>query len=263
MVGKSEGDELDLSIVIPLKDEGESVVRLRDEIDAVFATLPYQWECIWVDDGSTDDTLDKIRRFHQLDQHHQYVELSQNYGQSAAMYAGFCHARGRLLATLDGDGQNNPGDIPGLIELMDIENCDIVNGVRRNRQDSLVRKLSSRIANGFRNWLTRESVTDVGCSLRVFRKDCIRHISPFNGFHRFLPTLIQLYGCSRMAEMPVNHRPRKFGQTKYGIQNRLWVGILDTIAVRWMQSRVVIPGIQTTSLPPNDIIKQESRNGHE
>lgn len=247
MAGKHEGYELDLSIVIPLKDEGESVRQLREEIDAVFETLPYTWECIWVDDGSADDTLDKIRRFHQLNQHHQYVELSQNYGQSAAMYAGFCQARGRILATMDGDGQNDPGDIPGLIELLNQENCDIVNGVRRNRQDSMVRKLSSRIANGFRNWLTRESVTDVGCSLRVFRKDCIRHLSPFNGFHRFLPTLIRLYGCSKMAEMPVNHRPRKFGQTKYGIQNRLWIGLLDTFAVRWMQNRVVIPGVQTTS----------------
>ncbi len=248
MAGENEGHELDLSIVIPLKDEGESVVRLREEIDAVFETLPYTWECIWVDDGSTDDTLDKIRHFHQSDPHHQYVELSQNYGQSAAMYAGFCQARGRLLATLDGDGQNDPGDIPALIELIDKEHYDIVNGVRRDRQDSPVRKLSSRIANGFRNWLTRESVADVGCSLRVFRKECIRHLSPFNGFHRFLPTLIQLHGCSKMAEMPVNHRPRNFGHTKYGIQNRLWVGLLDTFAVRWMQSRIVIPDIQTTSL---------------
>ena len=248
MAGQHEGHELELSIVIPLKDEGESVVRLREEIDAVFETLPYTWECIWIDDGSGDDTLDKIRQFHQSDPHHQYVELSQNYGQSAAMFAGFCQARGRILATLDGDRQNDPGDIPGLIELLNKENCDIVNGVRRERQDSLVRKLTSGIANGFRNWLTHESVTDVGCSLRVFRRDCIRHLTPFNGFHRFLPTLIRLYGCPKMAEMPVNHRPRKFGQTKYGIQNRLWVGILDTVAVRWMQNRVVIPSIQTTSI---------------
>ena len=131
MTGKHKGHELDLSIVIPLKDEGESVARLRAEIDAVFETSPYTWECIWIDDGSTDDTLDKIRQFHQADPHHQYVGLAQNYGQSAALYTGFCQARGRILATLDGDGQNDPSDIPGMIELLNQENCDIVNGVRR------------------------------------------------------------------------------------------------------------------------------------
>ena len=247
MAEKNDRHDLDLSIVIPLKNEAQNVVPLRDEINAVMRPLPYAWECIWIDDGSADSTLDKIQQFNQQDAHHQYVALAQNYGQSAALYAGFCRARGKVLATLDGDGQNDPADIPNLVELLNKENCDIVNGVRRNRQDSLIRKISSRVANGYRNWLTREAVTDVGCALRVFRHDCIQNLTPFNGFHRFLPTLIRIYGCSKMAEMPVNHRPRKFGQTSYGIHNRLWVGIMDTFAVRWMQKRVVVPAIKSTS----------------
>ena len=247
MTEKDNRHNLDLSIVIPLKNEAENVLPLRDEINTVMRQLPYSWECIWIDDGSTDDTLDKIQEFNQDDEHHQYVALSQNCGQSAALYAGFCNARGSILATLDGDGQNDPQDIPRLVELLQKENCDIVNGVRRNRKDSLLRKWSSRIANGYRNWLTHEAVTDVGCSLRVFRRDCIRYLMPFNGFHRFLPTLIRIFGYPKVAEIPVNHRPRKFGQTSYGIHNRLWIGIMDTFAVRWMQKRVVVPGIKSTS----------------
>ncbi len=241
--------DFNLSMIIPLKNEARNAVLLRDEIDAVMDSQPYRWECIWIDDGSTDSTLDEIMRFNQQDARHQYVALTRNFGQSAALYAGFCHARGDVLATLDGDGQNDPGDIPGLIERLVHENCDIVNGVRRKRQDSAIRRVSSRIANGFRNWLTHEQVTDVGCSLRVFRRACIDQLVPFNGFHRFLPTLSRIAGCVQIVEMPVCHRPRRYGRTNYGIHNRLWVGIMDTLAVRWMQSRAIRARVKTTSLP--------------
>jgi hypothetical protein len=113
--------------------------------------------------------------------------------------------------------------------------------------DSFTRKISSRIANGFRNWLTHENITDVGCSLRVFRHECIQHITPFKGFHRFLPTLIRIGGYTRISQIPVNHRSRKYGQTNYGIHNRLWVGIMDTLAVRWLQSRAVFAKVKSTS----------------
>lgn len=241
--------DLDLSIIIPLKNEARNVVLLRDEIDAVMDPQPYRWECIWVDDGSTDSTLEQIRRFTQEDARHQYVALDHNCGQSAALYAGFCHARGSVLATLDGDGQNDPADLPRLIERLVHENCDMVNGVRRKRRDGVIRRVSSRIANGFRNWLTHEQVTDVGCSLRVFRRACIEQLVPFDGFHRFLPTLIRIAGCARIVEMPVGHRPRRYGRTSYGISNRLWIGILDTLAVRWLQHRMISPRVKTTSLP--------------
>ena len=240
---------LNLSIVIPLKNEARNAVLLRDEIDGAMGSRPYRRECIWVDDGSTDSTLDEIRGFNQQDDRHQYVALARNCGQSAALYAGFCHARGDVLATLDGDGQNDPADLPGLVERLVRENCDMVNGVRRKRRDSFIRRASSRIANGFRNRLTHEKVTDVGCSLRVFRRACIEQLVPFDGFHRFLPTLCRIGGCTRIVEMPVNHRPRRYGRTNYGISNRLWVGIMDTLAVRWMQHRAIHPQVKTTSLP--------------
>ena len=239
--------DLDLSIVIPLKNEGQSVLSLKNEIDGVMKQLPYSWECLWIDDGSTDNTLNEIQRFHQQDPRHQYVALACNCGQSAALHAGFSYARGEIIVTLDGDGQNDPGDFPGLIERLFKENCDMINGVRSNRMDSFTRKISSRIANGFRNWLTHENITDVGCSLRVFRHECIQHITPFKGFHRFLPTLIRIGGYTRISQIPVNHRSRKYGQTNYGIHNRLWVGIMDTLAVRWLQSRAVFAKVKSTS----------------
>jgi len=239
--------DLDLSIIIPIKNEAENVNVLRNEIDSALQGLSYSWECIWIDDGSTDQSPNEIQRFNREDDHHQYILLSQNYGQSAALYAGFCHARGHMLTTMDGDGQNDPHDIPDLVEYLRANGCDLVNGVRRNRRDSFIRKISSRIANGFRNWLTRENITDVGCSLRIFRHECVKRITPFNGFHRFLPTLIRIRGFSNIAEVPVNHRPRKHGQTSYGIHNRLWVGIIDSFAVRWMQKRIVLAEVKSKS----------------
>ena len=249
--------DLDLSIVIPLKNEEQSILALKVEIEDVMEPLTYAWECLWVDDGSTDNTLTELQRFHQQDPRHQYIALASNYGQSAALYTGFSHARGQAIVTLDGDGQNDPRDIPGLIEQLFEENCDMVNGVRRSRMDSITRKISSRIANGFRNWLTKENIADVGCSLRVFRHECITDIVPFNGFHRFLPTLVRIAGYTKIAQRPVNHRSRKYGQTSYGIHNRLWVGILDTLAVRWMQKRVFRTQIKTTSASKGKLQKHE------
>jgi glycosyltransferase involved in cell wall biosynthesis len=247
--GSAERWDVELSLIIPLKDEAGNVNSLRAEIEAAMGQMPYSWECIWIDDGSQDGTLLEIQRFNREDAHHQYIALARHYGQAAALYTGFGSARGRILVTLDGDGQNDPGDIPALVGLLVANGFDLVNGVRRKRQDSWIRKVSSRIANGFRNWLTHEQISDVGCSLRVFRQVCVQGLTPFRGMHRFLPTLIRMGGYSKIAEMPVRHRPRQYGQTNYGIQNRLWVGIVDTLAVRWMQSRVVFTDIKRTSLP--------------
>jgi dolichol-phosphate mannosyltransferase len=240
---------LNLSIIIPLKDEGQNVNPLREEIDAVMQPLPYSWECLWIDDGSRDNTLGEIQRFNREDPHHQYIALAGNFGQSPALHVGFRGARGQILVTLDGDGQNDPRDITAMVAFLVEGGYDLVNGVRRNRKDTFIRKASSRIANGFRNWLTHEQITDVGCSLRIFRHVCVQHVTPFRGFHRFLPTLIRICGYSKIAEMPVSHRPRKYGLTSYGIHNRLWVGILDTLAVRWMQKRVVFAKIKLKSSP--------------
>lgn len=235
-----------LSVVVPVYNEVESVAELAGEIDAALPKLGVPWECVWVDDGSTDGTCAQLQRWSSASPRHRWVSLAQNAGQSAALVVGFNHARGDFIATLDGDGQNDPADISTLWERLQKGDVDMVNGVRANRRDTITRRLSSRIGNGFRNWLTGDTVTDVGCSLRVFRKDFVLGLPLYKGFHRFLPTLARLKGC-RITEMPVNHRPRLRGQAKYGIGNRLWVGLADTLAVCWMKRRLVFPVVAQTS----------------
>ena len=200
-------------------------------------TCQWSWECIWVDDGSLDDSLDKIRHVCKSHSAHRCLVFKKNAGQSAALWAGFQASQGEMIATLDGDRQNDPADIPVLIEkLLDAPDVDMVNGYRRNRRDSFVRKISSRIANGFRNLTTGRTVRDVGCSTRVFKKRCVAHMPLFAGLHRFLPTLVAMRGY-HLAEAPVNHRPRQSGQTKYNINNRLWVGLYDIFGVMWLKKR--------------------------
>lgn len=230
---------LDVSLVIPVKDEAGNVAPLAAEIGAAMAPSSWSWECVWVDDGSTDGTGDAVDRICAEDPRHRVVHLPRNLGQSAALAAGFASARGKLFVTLDGDGQNDPRDVPDMIALLVERDADVVNGWREVREDSVVRRISSRVANGFRNWLTGEHVRDVGCSLRVLRREAVRHLFVFRGMHRFLPTLARLNGAARLLEVPVRHRPRTRGKTKYGIHNRLWVGLADTFAVRWLERRAV------------------------
>lgn len=237
----------EVSIVVPVKDEEENVAVLAKEIDVSMDRVGYGWECVWIDDGSTDSTGKELMKLHEGNPRHRFIVLSRNFGQSAALSVGFQNARGDIIATLDGDGQNDPNDIPRLIEMLREHDADMVNGVRRKRHDSFVRKVSSKIANGFRNMVTGDRVVDVGCSVRVFRSVCARRIPVFKGMHRFFPTLVRIQGFSRIMEAPVNHRPRMCGTTKYGIQNRLWVGLADLGAVKWMQKRLVFPEIRILS----------------
>jgi glycosyltransferase involved in cell wall biosynthesis len=237
----------DVSIVIPVKDEVENVEILANEIDASMSRVDYTWECIWIDDGSTDGTATELTKLHDRNPRHRFVLLSRNFGQSAALVVGFKNALGDIIAMLDGDGQNDPGDLPQLIELLQKHEADMVNGVRQKRQDSVIRKISSKIANRFRDWVTGDKITDVGCSVRAFRAKCVKDIPLFKGMHRFFPTLIRMRGFSRIIESPVNHRPRVRGKTKYGVQNRLWVGLADLMAVKWMQRRLVVPEVRSQS----------------
>lgn len=248
IANKKNPRNLDLSIIIPVNNEEQNIAELAEEVEKVMRDTSLSWECLWIDDGSTDATLYKLMQINERDNHHQFIVLSQNYGQAAALSIGFRCARGEILATLDGDGQNDPADIPAMIKKLLELDADMVNGWREKRRDSVIKKISARIANTFRNWMTNEHVRDVGCSLRVFRHRCVENIPVFKGMHRFLPTLARTSGCSKIVEMPVHHRPRKYGLTKYGIQNRLWVGIIDTLAVRWMQSRIVYPEVKSSSL---------------
>jgi glycosyltransferase involved in cell wall biosynthesis len=241
---------LDVSLVIPVKDEAENVAALAAEIGAAMEPSSRSWECVWVDDGSTDGTGKALGRISAEDPRHRIVRLPRSCGQSAAMAAGFSSARGEIFVTLDGDGQNDPRDVPGMIALLVERGCDVVNGWREVRDDRLVRRFSSRVANRFRNWLTDEHVRDVGCSLRVLRRDAVRHLFVFRGMHRFLPTLARLNGAASIVEVPVHHRPRVRGKTKYGIHNRLWVGLADAFAVRWLQQRTVNATFPPLALAP-------------
>lgn len=235
-----------LSVVVPLRDEVESIPVLAEEIEEALDGAGIDWECIWVDDGSEDRSLEILRELVDSSFRHRYLSFDRNYGQSAALLAGFRAARAPLLATLDADLQSDPADLPGLVEELEVRSVGMVTGVRRRRHDSWIRRLSSRIANGFRNLLTAESVTDVGCSVRVFRREYAVCLPGFRGMHRFLPTLVRLQGCE-VAEVPVTHRPRVHGETKYGIHNRLWVGIVDTLGVRWLKARWARPRIAEAS----------------
>ena len=161
-------------------------------------------------------------------------------GQSRAIRSGVLAARAPVIGTLDGDGQNVPADLVKMLTVMDEQDVDMVNGIRAKRQDSKVRLWCSKLANGFRNNLTGESVTDVGCAIRVFKREHALRIPVFRGMHRFFPTLLRLEGA-RITEMPVQHRSREVGVTKYGINNRLWVGIADTFGLVWWKRRSVRP----------------------
>jgi glycosyltransferase involved in cell wall biosynthesis len=238
-----------LSIVIPVYNEVESLVPLHREIDAALASLGQAIEILWVDDGSTDGSAGRLLEIAAKDDRVRVLHLDGRYGQSAALDAGFRAARGELTATLDADLQNDPADLPALLAHLD--GADVVCGVRSQRQDTRSRRWAARAANAFRNAVTREQVTDVGCSLRVMRSALLKEVKLFRGMHRFLPTLLALEGA-RVVEIPVSHRSRRFGRSKYGILERLSVGLRDVFAVRWMKSRnlcyrVSEPGIERGS----------------
>lgn len=226
--------DLDLSIVVPVYNEAESLPTLHEEIVTALEGEDLSFEVLYIDDGSTDASPEVLRRLADSDGRIRNLQLQKNSGQTAAFAAGFRAARGEIIATLDADLQNDPADLPRM--LAELEHADIVCGIRQDRHDSWVRKASSRVANSVRNRLTHESVTDVGCSLRVFRRPLVEDLPLFTGMHRFLPTLLRMQGGS-LREIPVHHRPRIHGESKYGIQNRLWVGLADLFAVRWMQRR--------------------------
>jgi glycosyltransferase involved in cell wall biosynthesis len=222
-------EEIVYSIIVPIKDEEENIRQLYEEINFVMEKISYPWECIWIDDGSTDSSLNILKEINKKDGRHHFISFERNFGQSAALFAGFKLARGKILITIDGDGQNDPADFPLLLKTMKEKGVDMVNGYRVRRQDSVIRKISSKIGNFFRNLITGKTVRDVGCSIRAFKKECVQNLPPFKGMHRFLPTLIHYQGFS-WTEVAVNHRPRKKGKSKYNISNRLWVGILDLFA---------------------------------
>lgn len=228
-----------ISVVIPFYNEEESVELVCREIFDVFSQhVESSWELILVDDGSKDKTADIMDRIAQKNDKIRAIHIHQNSGQSAALEAGFRVARGDYIATLDGDGQNDPRDILNLFEEMMNRDVDMMCGIRQNRADNYIRRLSSRIANTVRSSVLRDNISDVGCSIRVFRRTCLERIRFFRNAHRFFPALFIMAGFT-VAEIPVNHRARKFGRSKYGggINSRLWVGLADLAGVYWLRRR--------------------------
>jgi dolichol-phosphate mannosyltransferase len=222
-----------VSLVIPVRDEAAAIPALVAEITQVFAAAAVSWEAIWVDDGSRDTSRALLRG---LVAPQRFIAFERSCGQSAALLAGVLSARGEWIATLDGDGQNDPADLLRLLSKARAESFDLINGIRTHRHDSWLRRLSSGIANRVRSWVTGPSVSDTGCSTRIIRRAALLTLPRFDGLHRFLPTLVRMQG-GRIGELSVNHRPRAGGRSKYGVLNRLFRGVRDLLGVRWLIAR--------------------------
>jgi dolichol-phosphate mannosyltransferase len=218
-----------VSVIVPVFNEEENVAILQSELRMALARRDY--EIVFVDDGSTDTTAERI----ELTPNVRVLRFVRNTGQSAAIYAGLQAARGAVAVLIDGDLQNDPADIPRLLEEIS-KGADLVCGYRARRKDTLLRRLTSRIANLVRSRFTRDYVRDTGCTLKAMRRECIAAIVPFNGMHRFIPALVRAAGF-RLVEVPVHHRARRFGQSKYGLANRGVRATNDMFGVRWLLSR--------------------------
>lgn len=226
--------DLEYSVVIPLKNEEDNVVELIAELEPIMESLNRPWELICIDDGSTDKTLNKLEELKPLKPYLRILSFDRNYGQTSAFDAGFKSARGKFIITLDGDRQNDPLDIPKLVALSD--DYDLVAGWRADRKDPISKKITSKVANFIRSRFCNDGIHDTGCSLKLYRRSCLGKIKLFNGMHRFLPALFKIEGF-KIVEVPVNHRERMMGQTKYNFFNRSFNTVADMFAVRWMCSR--------------------------
>jgi glycosyltransferase involved in cell wall biosynthesis len=229
--------EPEISVVAPCHNESANLQPLCDAIRGALEPLQRPFEIVLVDDCSTDGSWETIRRLGGSDPQVRGLRFAQNRGQSAALWAGIKAARGPIVVTLDADLQNPPAEIPRFLAAL--AGADCVCGSRvaaRAGGDSLVRRLSSRVANAVRNRLSDETISDAGCCFRAFRRECVAEIKFFRGAHRFLPTLIRMEGFT-VAEIPIGHAPRHAGRSHYGVWNRLFGASADLLAVRWMKKR--------------------------
>lgn len=231
----------EITIVIPAKNEVDNIRPLINEIRAAMDGR-YHYELIYVDDGSTDQTFETLKSIHDEGFHQlQVIRHKASVGQSFSVLNGARHGRGEWLVVLDADGQNDPADIPGMLQVIqdayakDPKKVGII-GHRVNRRDDWVKRLSSKLANGFRDWMLKDGIPDTGCGLKATRRDWYVRLPAFNHMHRYIPALIQSLG-GEMLIHPVNHRPRMAGVSNYGVWNRLWVGLVDVFGVRWLQIR--------------------------
>jgi dolichol-phosphate mannosyltransferase len=218
-----------VSVVVPVFNEEESIPTLQLELRDALRAVDH--EIIFVDDGSVDRSVERIERLPKV----RVIRFEKNTGQSAAIYAGLTAARGATVILIDGDLQNDPADIPKLLDEI-AHGADLVCGYRAQRRDTLMKRLTSRIANAVRSRFTKDGVRDTGCTLKALRRECVSALVPFKGMHRFIPALVKGAGY-RLVEVPVNHRSRRFGRSKYGLGNRAVRATIDMFGVRWLLSR--------------------------
>ena len=223
------------SVVLPVFNEQDNLDTLFAEIKKAADSTGRLWEVLFVDDCSTDGSLEVIKRLAKAHAEIRYVAFAENRGQSAAFCAGFDAVDSDIVVTMDSDLQNDPADIPKMLDMFGVE-CEMVIGWRFNRKDTFIKRISSRIANVIRDWFTDDGVHDTGCSLKVMRTDLLRTIPRFKNMHRYFPMLMKMQGA-RIREVKVNHRERFSGVSKYGTLDRAVAGIYDLIGVQWLIKR--------------------------
>ena len=226
--------EIDISIVVPVYNEEENLPILISQLISVLKDLGKSYEMIFVDDGSTDESRKILRRMASEHPGIRVIGFKKNCGETAAGAAGLKEARGKVVITIDADLQNDPKDIPKMLEYLN--DYDMVTGWRQKRDDSWTKRITSKIANRIRNRLSGEVIRDSGCTFRAYKRECLQDLKLYKGMHRFIPTLVKMEGF-RVIEIPIAHHPRKFGMSKYTTWNRMWRAFIDLLAVKWMKSR--------------------------
>jgi glycosyltransferase involved in cell wall biosynthesis len=228
----------DISIVVPVFNEAENIKPLYDAVEKAMSEAGYAWEIVFVDDGSTDGTSSALEELHSKIRS---IRFRRNFGQTAAMTAGFDHARGEIIVAMDGDLQNDPADIPMLVGKLE-EGYDIVCGWRKDRKDKLIsRRIPSVVANWLIGRVTGVHIHDNGCSLKAYRASTIKNVVLYGEMHRFVPAMATLTGA-RIAEIVVSHHPRRFGKSKYGI-GRVWRVALDLVTIKMLSGFFSRPGV--------------------
>lgn len=239
-----------LSVIIPFYNEAGNVIPLIEEIIQTLPALTF--EIVAIDDGSTDKTFEELKRIANAHTCVRVLRHNRNYGQSMALLTGARQASHQTLVTMDGDGQNDPKDIITLFDYytslpLDVQDKTVVFGTRHQRQDNLLRRFSSIVANGFRTFILKDSCPDTGCALKLFPRHGFLTLPLFNHFHRFLPALFKALHY-QILHVSVSHRPRLRGQSKYGVWNRLWVGLYDIFGVKWLLNRICCPQLEEDDL---------------
>jgi glycosyltransferase involved in cell wall biosynthesis len=247
--GAMEAEEVvELSLVVPVYDEEGSLRELLAEVEPVLRSITDAYEIVFVDDGSTDGGGALLEEFARTHARVAVWRLDRNRGLTTALLVGFRRSRGRIVASMDADLQNDPADLPRLVEAVR-GGADFACGWRRDRRDPFVKRVSSRIANAARNRRLGSTIHDVTCPLKAMRREVLSVFLPLNGIHRFLPDLARTAGYS-VVEIPVGHRARKHGRSKYGVWNRLFRGMRDLRAVRWMKDRWITERATRVGGPP-------------